>query len=119
MTVPAGLQAVVAAFDQLFEVDEPAYLVRRSQVSRAIAAALGVPWSPNLGRQVAAVAAAAGAYPVTVRVACYRNLRARSIDRDEVLLRSRAFRAAMKRPPAPDPGLEARAREALGKAGQP
>ena len=104
MTRPS-VATVGAAFDSLFVMDEETFIIRRSQVSRAVAAALGLPWSPALGRVCYAVAREFGARPAVVRVPVYARLRPRHIDRDTALRRSDRLREEARREPANDESL--------------
>lgn len=91
---PEDVQGAVRA---LYAVDEDAtFLVQRSRVSRAVAAFLGVQWSPLLGRMVNRAVQELGGQPITFRVKAYRNLRPVDVDRSVAREQAVAFRAAQK-----------------------
>jgi hypothetical protein len=116
VTVPSSLRAVATAFDALFAVDHLSpFIVRRSTVSRAIAALLGVPWSPQLGQRVTAIVMAAGGRASVLRVPVYIWVRARALERQDAILRSLALRKRLRTTPA-DPALLAEARRVIGNA---
>lgn len=111
--VPGRLRAVAEVFSHLFEVDPGApYCIRRSQVSRAVAAGLGVGWSPRLGREVQAIAVAAGARLSVIRVEVYRGIRPKSLTPSVAMLKSTAFCRTIKQT-AMDAPLREAARAAV------
>jgi hypothetical protein len=114
VTIPSSLRAVASAFEALFVVDDTApFLCRRSTVSRAVAALLGVPWSPALGQRVTAIVMAAGGRAAILRVPVYVSVRARALDRGDAIARSLALRKRLRTSPA-DPALLAEARRVVG-----
>jgi hypothetical protein len=114
--IPPALRVVATAFAALFVIDhESPFVVRRSTVSRAVAALLGVPWSPRLGQHVTAIVVAAGARATVLRVPVYVGVRARASDRRDAILRSAALRKRLRTTTA-DAILLAEARRVLGNA---
>jgi hypothetical protein len=115
LTVPPALRAVAAAFAELFIVDDGPYVLRRSTVSRAVAALLGVPWSPHLGQRVTAIVLAAGGRAAILRVPVFTWVRPLALPRAESARRALALRRQLRRS-LPDPELLAEARRVLGNA---
>ena len=109
------LRPVAEAFERLFAVEpgDRRYVVMRSQVSRAVAALLGVRWTPRVGRAVAAVVVAAGGVPAVRRKCVYLCLRPRHLEAAEALRRSRALCSALLKGAPPDPILVEVARRHL------
>jgi hypothetical protein len=113
---PPALRALATAFEILFIVDHLSpFVCRRSTVSCAVAALLGVPWSPQLGQRVTAIVMAAGGRAATLRVPVYIWVRARALERADAITRSLALRKRLRTTPA-DPALLAEARRVIGNA---
>lgn len=111
--VPAPLQAVAEAFDALFVFDQDDTLVLRSgQVSKAVCAYLGIPWTYPTAQAVRAVATAAGARQARLCTTVFIGLRPRGITRDQALEQSREFRKTKQLQKSAQPAVAA-AREAL------
>lgn len=111
--VPASLQAVAEAFENLFVFDEDQTLVIRSgQVSKAVCAYLGIPWTYPTAQVVRAVATAAGARQARLCTSVYIGLRPKGITREQALEQSREFRKTKQLQKSSQPAVAA-AREAL------
>jgi hypothetical protein len=111
--IPPPLQAVADAFERLFVVDQDeTFVIRAGQVSKAIAALLGVPWTWPLGQSVRAIAEAAGARPSRLTTSVYIGLRPKGMPRDQALQQAKEFRKAKQWKRTQQPAMLA-AREAL------